>query len=187
MRLLCQAAVAVVLMLMPATAKHFPGHPITEIDPALGEATVGGGFAELQPTLDVFRALIADGVKAVMTGPALVPAIDPEHPSSTSRDTLSMLRHEFSFDGLVISDDLDAPGILRGRSIERAAVAALDAGADLLLVSGEAGLDRIARTIVEAVRSGALDPSRLAQAANRVRSLAQELHDAPVGGRNESN
>ncbi|WP_321852391.1 glycoside hydrolase family 3 N-terminal domain-containing protein [Burkholderia diffusa] len=169
-----------------ATVKHFPGHPITEIDPALGEATVGGVLADLQPTLDVFRVLIDDGVRAVMTGPALVPAIDFEHPSSTSRDTLSMLRHEFSFHGLVISDDLDAPGILRGRNIETTAVAALDAGADLLLVSSEAGLDRIAVTIVEAVRSGALDPTRLAQAANRVRALAQELDCARVADRNES-
>ncbi|SDR57091.1 beta-N-acetylhexosaminidase [Burkholderia orbicola] len=168
-----------------ATAKHFPGHPITALDPALDEAVVGGGLAELAPTLDVFRALIAGGVKAVMAGPALVPAIDVEHPSSTSRDTLSMLRHEFSFHGLIISDDLDAPGILRGRSIEATAVAALDAGADLLLLSSEAGLDRIAGTIVEAVRSGALDASRLAQAANRVRALARELDGVQITGRNE--
>ncbi|MBR8250241.1 glycoside hydrolase family 3 N-terminal domain-containing protein [Burkholderia cenocepacia] len=169
-----------------ATAKHFPGHPVTALDPALAEAVVGGGLADLAPTLDVFRALIASGVKAVMAGPALVPAIDVAHPSSTSRDTLSMLRHEFAFHGLIISDDLDAPGILRGRSIEATAVAALDAGADLLLVSSEAGLDRIAGTIVEAVRSGALDSSRLAQAANRVRALARELDCVQATGRNES-
>ncbi|WGS53855.1 glycoside hydrolase family 3 protein [Paraburkholderia sp. D15] len=158
-----------------ATAKHFPGHPVTGLDPALHEAIVSATLDELQPGLGVFREVIGAGVKAVMTGPALVPAFDSEAPSSTSRGTVAFLREHLGFDGLVISDDLDAPGILRGRTVEAVAVASLAAGCDLLLVSSQAGLDTIARTVVEAVERGALAADRLAEAARRVRTLAREL------------
>ncbi|RKF31474.1 glycoside hydrolase family 3 N-terminal domain-containing protein [Paraburkholderia fungorum] len=158
-----------------ATAKHFPGHPVTELDPARHEAVVNATLDELMPGIGVFRDVIGAGVRAVMAGPALVPAVDAEEPSSTSPGTLSFLRGQLAFNGLVISDDLDAPGILRGRTVEAAAVASLVAGADLLLVSSQSGLEVIVRTIVEAVKSGALAHERLAEAAQRVRSLAQEL------------
>lgn len=158
-----------------ATAKHFPGHPVTELDPALHAAVVNATLDELMPGIGVFRDVIGAGVRAVMAGPALVSAVDAEEPSSTSPKTLSFLRGQLAFNGLVISDDLDAPGILRGRTVEAAAVASLVAGVDLLLVSSQSGLEVIARTIVEAVKSGALAQERLAEAAQRVRSLALEL------------
>ncbi|MFB9124102.1 glycoside hydrolase family 3 protein [Paraburkholderia dipogonis] len=165
-----------------ATAKHFPGHPVTELDPALHAAVVNATREDLLPTIEVFGDVISAGVRAVMAGPALVPAVDAEEPSSTSPQTLSFLRGKLAFDGLIISDDLDAPGILRGRTVEAAAVASLVAGADLLLVSSQSGLDVIVRTIVEAVKSGQLEPKRLAEAARRVRSLALELeNDGDVG------
>lgn len=158
-----------------ATAKHFPGHPVTELDPALHEAVVSGTVRELQPSLSVFRDVITNGVMAVMAGPALVPAMDPLQPASTSCETLDFLRRQLGFRGLIISDDLDAPGILRGRAIEQTAVASIAAGADLLLLSSEAGLDQVARAIVKAVEHGAIECERLVDAANRVRALAREL------------
>ncbi|WP_435609762.1 glycoside hydrolase family 3 N-terminal domain-containing protein [Pseudomonas knackmussii] len=160
-----------------ATAKHFPGHPITPLDPALQEAVVETDLQGLQPSLRVFRDVIAHGTKAVMIGPALIPAIDPEQPSSTSTPTIRLLREELGFAGLIISDDLDAPGIHRGRSIAATAVASLKAGADLLLLSSEAGLANIAETIASAVRNGELNQRRVTEAAGRVRALAQELDD----------
>lgn len=165
-----------------ASAKHFPGHPVTELDPALHEAVVKATLDELQPTIGVFRDVIGAGVSAVMAGPALVPAIDAIEPSSTSRHTLSFLRGELAFEGLIISDDLDAPGILRGRTIEATAVATLVAGADLLLVSSQSGLDAIVRNIVDAVNNGILTRERLAEAADRVRSLARDLNTECVAG-----
>lgn len=161
-----------------ATAKHFPGHPVTKLDPALHEAVVAASMQDLKPTLDVFRDLIEGGVKAIMAGPALVPAIDPEQPASTSRRTLAFLREELGFQGLIISDDLDAPGILRGRSIAEVAVASIAAGADLLLLSSEAGLDDIAQAIVDAVHKGTIEVERLSDAANRVRALTIEFDAA---------
>ncbi|PUA18435.1 glycoside hydrolase family 3 N-terminal domain-containing protein [Glaciimonas sp. PCH181] len=159
-----------------ATAKHFPGHHITENDPALLEAHVPGTRHDLEAGLSVFKDVIASGVKAVMAGPALVPAIDALESSSTSKNVINLLRNDLGFSGLIISDDLDAPSILRGKRIEDTAVASLVAGSHLLLVSSEAGLDSIVAAIVRAVETGVLSQEHLTNAAKKVRALAREFH-----------
>ena len=156
-----------------ATAKHFPGHHETEQDPALERATVSGSWEALAPGLDVFRDVIDAGVQAVMPGPAVFPALDPTQSASTSQHVIGLLRDALGFKGLIISDDLDAVSILRDNSLADTAVTALQAGAHLLLVSSESGLDDVAQAIVDAVEAGRLDRSRLLKAADTVRGLAQ--------------
>lgn len=156
-----------------ATAKHFPGHHDIDGDPAIEIATVGGARPGLEPGLVPFRQAIAAQVRAIMTGPALVPAMDPLMPSSLSALTIHFLRRDLGFAGLVVSDDLDAAGTLRGqRDVPQAAVQALVAGADLLLLSAENDLAAVRDRIAAAVADGTLDPQRLAEAAGRVRGLA---------------
>jgi beta-N-acetylhexosaminidase len=158
-----------------ATAKHFPGHHDITGDPAVEVAEVTGGAAALAPGLAPFREAIAAGVKAVMTGPALVPAMDPVLPSSLSVATIRTLRKEFGFTGLIVSDDLDAAATLRGqRNVPQAVVAALAAGSDLLLLSAENSLDGVVEAILTAIAEGQLPEGRLAEAAERVRTLAIE-------------
>lgn len=161
-----------------ATAKHFPGHHDIDGDPAVEIATVRGDAAALMPGMIPFRAAIAAGVRAVMTGPALVPGMDPRMPSSLSAPTIAALRG-MGFTGLVVSDDLDAAGTLRGtRDVATAAVEALIAGADLLLLSAANDLPAIRARIVQAVRAGQLPAPRLAAAADRVRALATRVGGA---------
>lgn len=155
-----------------ATAKHFPGHYLMEQDPAIAEATVPGPFELLADNIEVFKDVIATGVKAIMPGPAMFPSIDRDHSASTSAKVISLLRDTLQFDGLIISDDLDAVSILRGNSIEDTAVTSLSAGAHLLLVSSGAGLDQIAEAIVAAVEQGKLDRRQLVAASSKVRALA---------------
>ncbi|MFJ7792366.1 glycoside hydrolase family 3 N-terminal domain-containing protein [Pseudomonas sp. NPDC096950] len=166
-----------------ATAKHFPGHYVTENDPAIAEATVPGPLELLNDNLDVFKQVIATGVQAVMPGPAVFPAIDPDHSASTSAKVIGVLRDTLGFGGLIISDDLDAVSILRGHSITDTAVASLAAGAHLLLVSSESGLDAIAEAIVAAVQEGTLDRQVLLDAATKVRELAAANHDQHISRR----
>lgn len=155
-----------------ATAKHFPGHYVTEHDPAIAEATVHGPLELLRDSLDVFQQVISAGVQAVMPGPAVFPAIDPDQSASTSSKVIAMLRDTLGFGGLIISDDLDAVSILRGNSITETAVASLAAGAHLLLVSSESGLDEIAQAIVAAVEEGTLDRQALLSASRKMCELA---------------
>ncbi|QKF53434.1 glycoside hydrolase family 3 protein [Pseudomonas graminis] len=155
-----------------ATAKHFPGHHRLEHDPATARAFVPDDAAALSDGMDVFRQVIAAGAGAIMPGPAVFPALDPQQSASTSAAVIGMLRETLGFDGLIVSDDLDAVSILRGNSIADTAIAALNAGAHLLLLSADAGLDDLAQAIVDAVSQRALDAQRLLAAAHKVRAHA---------------
>ena len=161
---------------MAATAKHFPGHPVVPLDPAIDAASVAEATrSDLAPSLDAFTAVIDAGVKVVMLGPTLVPAFDPDHASSRSADTVHYLRTALGFGGVVLSDDLDAPGILRGRSLEETAVEALVAGVDWLLVAGTPQLPDLVDAVLEAVEREHLSSGRLREAALAVGTLTHDI------------
>ncbi|MGO3028243.1 glycoside hydrolase family 3 N-terminal domain-containing protein [Pseudomonas helleri] len=163
-----------------ATAKHFPGHYATEHDPAIALVTVHGPLELLDDNLQVFRQVIGAGVQAVMPGPAVFPAIDPDQSASTSARVIALLRDTLGFEGLIISDDLDAVSILRGNTLTDTAVASLAAGAHLLLVSSESGLDAIAEAIVSAVDEGTLERQVLLAASSKVRAVAKSQQSEPL-------
>ncbi|WP_406230476.1 glycoside hydrolase family 3 N-terminal domain-containing protein [Nocardia sp. NBC_01009] len=162
-----------------AVAKHFPGHPELADDPALRDTVLDNQHtvdADLLP----FGKVIAAGVRAIMTGPVVVNAIDPDEPASTSAKTVGILRRDLGFQGLIVTDDLDTPSTTRGRSLRDTVLASLEAGADLLLLPGGPELIEIAHDIA---RQAQLDPAfgiRLAEAAERVRHTA----DLAGSGRN---
>ncbi|RVC79984.1 glycoside hydrolase family 3 protein, partial [Mesorhizobium sp. M4A.F.Ca.ET.022.05.2.1] len=110
----------------------------------------------------------------IMTGPIPVDAIDPAEPSSTSAKVVAMLRGSHRFQGLIVSDDLDLPGTLRGRTVPETAVASLKAGVDLLLLAGGPQVDDVARHIIASVRAGELAREVVARAASAVRLLAAD-------------
>jgi beta-N-acetylhexosaminidase len=158
------------------TAKHFPGHRGCGHDPAVEVGTVSANVDGLERDLLPFRAVIDAGVPAVMIGPTIIEAVDASLPSSRSATTIALLRNELGFTGLIVTDDLNSASNARGVSIPTAAVEALAAGADLLLITGqtsaEGDLDAIANAIVEAVNAGIVAPSRLLAAATAVATAA---------------
>ena len=156
-----------------ATAKHFPGHPHVPVDPFdSNSVTVTASLEELAPNLRCFDAAISAGVRAIMTGPIPVDAIDSAEPSSTSAKVVAMLRQAHGFRGLIVSDDIDLPGTLRGRTVPDVAVTSLKAGVELLLLAAGPQVDEVASRIVRAVEAGDLQRQALARAAHAVRSLA---------------
>ena len=155
--------------------KHFPGYPSVTGDPAVEEALCNADLKDIKPVFDVFSAGIAAGTRAVMLGPAIVQSVDPAEPASTSAKTVGKLKKDFCFDGLVISDDLDAPGILLGRSLKQTAVDSLSAGADLLLLSAGPHLHAVVDFMESSVENNKLNRERLGDAAAKVRALAAEL------------
>jgi beta-N-acetylhexosaminidase len=159
-----------------ATAKHFPGHPFVALDPAVHETSVVEATrSELEPSLDVFRAVIDAGVRVIMTGPTLVPAFDVDHAASRSATIVHFLRTDLGFGGVILSDDLDAPGILRGSPLEQAAIEALTAGIDWLLVAGTPDLPNLVAAVTQAVTMGHLSSARLHSAAQAVRTLTGDI------------
>ncbi len=161
-----------------AMAKHFPGHPVLPTDPALEQAHVRSSLAELTAGYAPWEAVIAAGVDAIMTGPAVIDAFDPVNAASTSPAIMRHLRQRFAFKGLIISDDLDAKAILQENTLGATAVAALAAGADLLLLAAGPHLDEIVEAITKADTDGQLAAGRLAEAAGQVRALAARLEQS---------
>lgn len=154
-----------------AVAKHFPGYPQMAKDPALHDVAVRAEHSQASD-LEPFAQVVRAGVRCVMTGPAIVEAVDPAEPSSTSKDTIDLLRNELEFRGLVVSDDLDAPATMRGRTVAETAVASIIAGADLLLLVGGDDNDDVTAALSRRASDDAQFAERLTQAAARVRELA---------------
>ena len=108
--------------------------------------------------------------------------LDGRRPATLSRATLTgLLRGELGFDGLVVSDDLRMGAIERHYGLARAAVLALEAGVDVLLIAddrlpdGSSAADVALRAIHHALASGRLDQERVAGALRRVRAFKTTL------------
>lgn len=159
-----------------AAAKHFPGYSTISLDPAVEpEAKMTGSKESIIAGLLPFQDAIENNVEIIMTGPAIVEAIDPVWPASLSAKIIQMLKGQCNFQGLVLSDDLDSPATLRGQSIGTVAVEALTAGADLLLVADiDNQIASVGHAIAEAVRCGKLAEERLGEAADKVRHIAKK-------------
>ncbi|WP_433791150.1 glycoside hydrolase family 3 protein [Actinoplanes sp. CA-252034] len=159
-------------------AKHFPGHGDTAVDSHHDVPVIARSEAELAACeLVPFRAAIAAGAQAVMTGHLLVPAWDPELPATLSPRILTgLLREELGFDGLIVTDGIEMQGVRRRYGLEGATVRALAAGVDAICVGGDHADEqtavRLRDAIVAAVRSGELPEERLRDAVARVRRLA---------------
>jgi beta-N-acetylhexosaminidase len=164
--------------------KHFPGHGSSYGDSHKGfvdVTTTANPEAELVP----YRVLIAERLAdAVMTAHVFNRALDPEFPATLSRATVTgLLRGELGFDGPVVTDDLRMGAIEQRWGLETAAVTALAAGADILLIANDrlpdggsaarAALAMIDKRLV----SGRLDPERVEAALARVRALKARLGD----------
>lgn len=156
-----------------AVTKHFPGFNHLDADPALADVSLHTPLDRILKNASPFRAAIEAGTKAIMTGPAPVVALDGNNAASTSAIVISLLREQFGFKGLIVSDDLDAPATLRGGSLLQTAISSLNAGADLLLVGGGPYLNDLCEGVAEAAMRGEVLPERLACAASRVRSIAK--------------
>src|SRR5262249_44138430 len=112
-------------------------------------------------------------------GPAVVEAVDPAEAASCSPAIVRLARERLGFRGTLVSDDLDAAGILRGRAVGEAAVASLAAATDLLLISAHVA-PACAEALTQAVSDGRIAEERLAEAAANVGRLEME---PTTGGR----
>ena len=156
-----------------STAKHFPGHGDTRTDshlelPAIGADRLRLDSLELVP----FRRAIEAGVDAIMTAHVAAPRIlGPGAPPATLDPYFMtrLLRGELGFEGLILTDALDMGAIVRGYGRGEAAVRALEAGADVLLMPPDP-VEAI-EAVVEAVREGRLSEDRVAASVRRFLTL----------------
>ncbi len=160
-------------------AKHFPGHGDTSGDSHLELPLLPHDRARLDAVeLPPFRDLIDAGVASVMTAHLLLPALDPTHPATLSREVLTgLLRQQLGFEGLIVTDALVMEAIAGRYGPSEAAVLALEAGADLVLMPGDA--EGAIDAIVAAVVSGRLTPERLEASLRRRRRALERGAGGP--------
>lgn len=180
-----------------STLKHFPGHGDTDVDSHLGLPVIKHDRARLdQIELAPFRAAIADGAEAVMTGHIELPALDPtpNTPTTLSQKTTSgFLRGEMGFKGLIYTDSMGMQGVTKLMPPGEAAVRAFEAGNDVILHSPDDAAAFAA--IKEAVEKGRISQARLDESVRRIlrakaalglhreRMLDLNAIPAKVGGR----
>jgi beta-N-acetylhexosaminidase len=159
-----------------STLKHFPG---------IGSSTANTDFGVVDVTktwsrteLEPFRRLIADGhADLVMAGHVINGQLDPDRPASLSRPTVTnLLRGELGWQGIVVTDDLQAAAITKRFGRDEALLLALEAGNDLLLFANQQVydptiVDHVVGVVAKAVGSGRIPRSRIAEANERAQAL----------------
>lgn len=154
--------------------KHFPGHGDTLADSHYGLPLVTKTVDELEELeLRPFRAALEMGAPAVMTGHLLVREVDDTLPSSLSPKVVNgLLRDTLGFDGVVFTDDLTMGAISDTYGMGEAAVLAVEAGCDVLLVChGQDNLRQAYDALLEAVDTGRITSERLYASVYRILTL----------------
>lgn len=173
------------------TAKHYPGHGDTHQDSHRLLPTVDRTMAELeQIDLLPYQAAISAGVDIVMTAHILYPKIDPINPATMSKILLNdILREKLGFQGVILSDSMNMFAIRKNYAPDEAAVLAVLAGVDMIMLAEEhydhtgAYLEKQRVTVngvINAVRSGRIPMSRIDEAVSRILALKMKagLFDA---------
>ena len=166
--------------------KHFPGYGEVSIDPHADLPINNKSFNQLMKTELAPYLALGDQPDVIMTAHILVPALDAEKCATLSKKIITgILRERIGFQGVVISDSLVMQGLLNnGINLENAAIEALLAGCDLLILGGkqilgnqegfELRIDdyiRIFHALIEAVKTGRLPLERVDEAVQRLINL----------------
>lgn len=158
--------------------KHFPGHGDTAQDSHDGAVSTGKTMEELRGCEFLpFAAGIQAGARLVMVGhiqaPNAVTGTDSEMPATFSRTMITdVLRGELGFTGVVVTDSLSMGAVTDAYTPDEAAVLALQAGTDLLLMP--AGLARAYDGVLAAVEDGRLSEERIDESVRRILALKQQ-------------
>jgi len=174
-----------------ACGKHFPGHGDTSVDSHLELPLVEHPPDRIRRVECVpFREAIRHDVAFIMTAHILVPSLDEEKPATLSAKIVrGMLREELDFNGVILSDDLEMKALADQYSVPDAAVQAIAAGCDGVLVCRATVADRtqdaqvqaaVLEALVHAVEDGRIPYKRAEDALARHRRAKERFLAAPV-------
>lgn len=152
-----------------ACLKHFPGLGSTTEDTHDGRVEITRSLEEMKASDFLpFQAGIEAGVDFVMVSHATAPALDDNNvPCSLSRKVITdTLRGELGFDGVIITDALDMTAITDYYTTEEAAVMALEAGADMLLMPDD--FEKAYAAVLAAVQEGKITEERIDESLERI-------------------
>jgi beta-N-acetylhexosaminidase len=158
------------------TLKHFPGHGSSTGDTHLGVVDVTDTWSDVE--LEPFATLVERGLAdAVLTAHVFNAHLDPDHPATLSKATVTaILRERIGFTGAILSDDMQMRAISDAYGYDEAIALAIEAGIDVLVVANQIVYepDVATRTIdiVEGlVRSGRVTEARIDESWRRISAL----------------
>jgi beta-N-acetylhexosaminidase len=175
-----------------ACGKHFPGHGDTQTDSHVELPLVEHPIDRLRGVeLVPFRAAIDADVATMMTAHVFMPALDEQRPATlSSRVVTDLLRDELGFDGVILSDDLEMKAIASAYAVPQAAVLAIAAGCDgVLICSGDHTTQAAAlEELIHALERDEVKRARVEDALARHRRAKQRFLTAsatprPLNGR----
>jgi beta-N-acetylhexosaminidase len=170
-----------------ACGKHFPGHGDTGTDSHLELPLIEHPIERLRAVeLVPFRAAIDAGVASIMTAHVFLPALDEQRPATLSKRIVSgILREGLKFEGLILSDDLEMKAIAAQYAVPAAAVLAVEAGCDGVLVcSGDHDTQAaVLEALIHAVEDQEVRLTRIDDAFARHRRAKERFLAAPVAAR----
>ena len=145
-----------------ACAKHYPGHGNTATDSHTSLPIIDISKDELfSNELSPFKAACDAGVKSIMIGHIVIPALDSNKIPSTFSEkiTSSILKEKWGYDGLIITDALEMGALTSTTWHGESAVKAIEAGADIILLPLNA--EDAIHSILSAVESGRISEERI--------------------------
>ena len=159
------------------TAKHFPGHGDASIDSHINMPVLDAGRDRLENVEFVpFRRAIEAGVDTVMTAHVAVPQLTKgvKTPATLSPEILTgVLKNSLGFRGIVVTDSMEMDGIKKHYGNAVAAVAAVKAGVDVLLLPPDA-VEAI-NAIERAVKNGEISEKRIDESVKKILEAKQRL------------
>jgi beta-N-acetylhexosaminidase len=159
-----------------ATAKHFPGLGAALTNTDEGPVAIAGTRDQLEGPLIPFRSAVKAKVPLVMAAHAFYPGIDKRRPASQSKAILGgLLRKDMKYRGVIVTDSIEAKGVLHYSSVEVAAERSIAAGADMVLMTGSGSWKRVYPHLLAKARRSPAFRRKVEAAAARVAKLKQLL------------
>ncbi|WP_251548571.1 glycoside hydrolase family 3 protein [Neobacillus muris] len=166
-----------------ATAKHFPGHGDTAVDSHIGLSEVPHNMERLkQVELYPFQKAMDAGIDAIMTAHVTFPKVDDTKaiskadgseitiPATLSYKVLTeLMRKEMGYNGVIVTDALEMGAITTHFGPVDAAIRAVQAGADILLMP--VGIEAVAKGLYDAVNGGDISIKRIEESVARILTL----------------
>jgi beta-N-acetylhexosaminidase len=159
--------------------KHFPGHGDTSVDSHLELPLVKNDLTRLKKVeLVPFNNAFKNHADMVMVAHILVQKIDPNYPASMSKTIITnLLRNQYGFGGVVISDDMTMGAIVKHYKLKDAAVRAVNAGSDIILVGhGMENVATVYNSIYSAVTNHTISEDTINKSVYRILTLKHKYH-----------
>ena len=162
-----------------SVVKHFPGHGDTAVDshkelPIIQKSLKDLYALELIP----FKRAIEHGAEVVMVGHILLPKIDSIYPASISEKIITdVLREQLDYEGVIVTDDMTMKAILNTFEIGEAAVSAVKAGNDIVLIAHD--YDNVIKAkdaILQAIEAGEISEQRINESVKRILSIKKKYN-----------